>query len=128
MCDQSILNHVVYLENRIHLIGEYLYISHENAGWTGITQGAFLELGYEVGRVTPYLRGEWVKFPAETAANDPFFAQNALFILRGNSKSGIAGAKLTLSDYLVLKLEGEYVRRDIGSSIKTVAAQCAFAF
>ena len=120
--------HVAYLENQIHVIAEYLYISHRNAGWTGGTHSAFLELGYEVGRFVPYLRGEWVKFPAETATNDPFFAQNVLFITRGNSKSGIAGVKATLSDFLALKLEGEYVSRDVGTSLKTIAAQCAFAF
>ncbi len=120
--------HVAYLENRIHVIGEYLYISHENAGWTGVTQGAFLELGYELGKFIPYLRGEWAHFPADTATNDPFFAQNALFISRGSNKSGIAGVRLTLSDYLALKLEGEYVSRDVGTTIKTIATQCAYAF
>ena len=59
--------HVAYLENRIHVIGEYLFISHENAGWTGNTQSAFLELGYDAGKFIPYLRGEWAHFPAETA-------------------------------------------------------------
>ena len=125
--------HVAYLENRIHVIGEYLYISHENEdiGWTGVTQSAFLELGYELGKfipVIPYLRGEWVRFPAETATNDPFFARNALFIVQGSSKAGVAGVRVTLSDFLALKLEGEYVHRDIGTTIKTIATQCAYAF
>jgi len=120
--------HVAYVENRLHFIGEYLYISHENAGSTGVTHGAFVELGYDIGIITPYLRGEWIKFPANTATNDPFFAQNLLFLTRGSSKSGVAGFKVTVSDYLVLKLEGEYVSRDSGGSIKSGAAQCAFAF
>ncbi len=122
--------HLAYLENRIHVIGEYLFISHENAsaGWTGHTQSAFMELGYDAGIIGPYVRGEWVHFPADTLTNDPFFAQNALFLTRGSSKSGIVGVKSLLSDYLAVKLEGEYVNRDSGGTIKTVAAQCAFAF
>ena len=120
--------HVVYLENSLHIIGEYLNISHETGGWTGVTQAAFLELGREFGRFLPYLRGEWVKFPADNLTNDPFFAQNVLFLTRGSSKSGIVGLRVTMSDYLAVKLEGEYVDRDSGNSIKTVAAQCAFAF
>jgi hypothetical protein len=120
--------HLAYVENRIHVIGEYMFIQHQNAGWTGDTQAAFLELGYDAGIIAPYVRGEWLRFPAETMTNDPFFAQNVLFITRGSSKSGIVGVKSTLSDYLAIKLEGEYVSRDSGGTIKTVAAQCAFAF
>ena len=120
--------HLAYLENQIHFIGEYLYISHDTGGQSGATQAAFLEIGYELGRLLPYVRGELVKFPATTATQDPFFAQNALFVMRGSSKSGILGIKTTLSDYLALKLEGEFVSRDVGGSIKTLAVQCAFAF
>ena len=122
--------HIAYLENRIHVIGEYLFIQHHNdsASWTGNTQSAFLELGYDAGIFGPYVRGEIARFPADTATNDPFFAQNALFLTRGSSKSGVVGVKSLLSDYLALKLEGEFVSRDEGGSIRSVAAQCAFAF
>jgi len=122
--------HIAYLENRIHVIGEYLFIQHRNdvASWTGNTQAAFLELGYDAGIIGPYVRGELAHFPADTAANDPFFAQNALFLSRGSSKSGVVGVRSLVSDYLALKLEGEFVSRDEGGSIRTVAAQCAFAF
>ena len=115
---------------RIHVIGEYLFIQHHNASadWTGNTQSAFMELGWDAGLIAPYVRGEWAHFPADTATNDPFFANNALFIMRGSSESGIVGVKSQLSDYLAVKLEGEYVHRDSGGSIRTVAAQCAFAF
>ena len=47
---------------------------------------------------------------------------------RGSSKSGVVGVRSLLSDYLALKLEGEYVSRDDGGTIRSVAAQCAFAF
>ena len=122
--------HLAYLENRIHVIGEYLFIQHHNdsASWTGNTQAGFLELGYDAGIIGPYVRGELAHFPADTKTNDPFFANNALFQSRGSSKSGVVGVKSLLSDYLALKLEGEYVHRDDGGTIEIVAAQCAFAF
>lgn len=122
--------HVVYLENSFHVIGEYLWVSHRwndvaGANHRGFTQGAFLELGYDLGRATPYLRGELVHFPADI---DPFYAANALFLFRGSSKAGIAGVKITASDYIAFKLENELVRRDAGGYVEMVAAQCAFAF
>jgi hypothetical protein len=40
----------------------------------------------------------------------------------------VVGVRSFVSDYLALKLEGEYVSRDDGGSIRSVAAQCAFAF
>lgn len=122
--------HLAYLENKIHIIGEYLFIQHHNASadWTGNTQSAFMELGWDAGIIAPYVRGEWAHFPADTATNDPFFANNALFLVRGSSESGVGGIKSQLSDYLAVKLEGEYVHRESGGSIRTVAAQCAFAF
>jgi hypothetical protein len=122
--------HLAYLENKIHIIGEYLFIQHHNASadWTGNTQAAFLELGWDAGIIAPYVRAEWAHFPADTGTNDPFFANNALFLIRGSSESGVAGIKSQLSDYLAVKLEGEYVHRESGGSIRTIAAQCAFAF
>ena len=123
--------HIAYLENRIHVIGEYMFIQHHNdaASWTGNTQGAFLELGYDAGIIGPYVRGELAHFPGDTnMTTDPFFAQNALFLSRGSNKSGVVGIRSLLSDFLALKLEGEYVHRDSGGTIKLVAAQCAFAF
>lgn len=122
--------HIAYLENKIHVIGEYLFIQHHNADadWTGNTQSAFLELGWDAGIIAPYVRGEYAHFPADTLTNDPFFANNALFRERGSNKSGVVGLKSLLSDYLALKLEGEYVHRDDGGTIRLLAAQCAFAF
>ena len=95
------LNHeyIAYLENRIHVIGEYLFIQHHNdsTSWTGNTQSAFLELGYDTGIFGPYVRGEIARFPGDTATNDPFFAQNALFLTRGSSKSGVVGVRSFVS-------------------------------
>ena len=117
--------HIVYLENNVHIIGEYLRVSHRANGETGVTNAFFLELGYTFNRVTPYLRGERVSFPATL---DPFYAQNVFALSRGSFTSGLAGVRFTASDYLALKLEAELVHPEIGTDIKMVVAQCAFAF
>jgi hypothetical protein len=117
--------HAVYLERNVHAIGEYVWISHKTGGQGAATQAAFLELGYELGRVLPYLRGEFMKFPATV---DAFFAGNTLYQQRGSSKAGIVGAKVTASEFIAFKLEVELVSRDAGGSIQNFAAQAAFAF
>jgi hypothetical protein len=118
--------HVAYLENNIHLIAEYLRVSHAFAGLTGITQAGFVEAGYTLGAFVPYARGELVRFPAPGLL-DPFYGQNLLGA-RGSFRSAIAGLRFTASDYIALKLEGGYTKLDAGGSISTGAVQCAFAF
>lgn len=118
--------HAAYLENNVHFIAEYLWVSHRFAGRTGVTQAGFAEVGYAFGAFTPYVRGELVKFP-NLADLDPFYAQNVLG-MRGSARSGVAGVRFTASDYLALKVEGGYTRLDAGGSITMGAVQCAFAF
>jgi hypothetical protein len=125
--DEVILGaHLAYLENYVHLIAEYLRIQHKFFNRTGITQGAFGELGYTFGIVTPYARVQWVKFPAE-ADIDPFLAGNVL-VPRGSFVATVGGFRINVSDYLAVKLEGGYTKLDSGGNIKTGALQCAFAF
>jgi hypothetical protein len=118
--------HLAYLENNIHLIAEYLRVTHRYTGMTGITQAGFVEAGYVIRAFTPYVRGEVERFPV-SLFTDPFFSQNVLAI-RGSGKTGVAGLKFTASDYIALKLEGGYTKLDAGGSIRTGAVQCAFAF
>jgi hypothetical protein len=125
--DELILGaHLAYLENYVHLIAEYLYIQHKFFNRTGVTQGAFGELGYTFGIVTPYARVQWVKFPALEDA-DPFLLGNVAFP-RGTFTAGVAGLRIAVSDYLAVKIEGGYTKLDSGGNIKTGALQCAFAF
>lgn len=121
--------HVAYLENNFHVIAEYLAVVHGANEVSHTSQGAFLELGYTVGRLTPYVRGEWIKFP-QPGEIDPFYAQNALFILAqgGSLEAAVVGLRITVSDFIALKLEGQIIEREHGSSIQSGAAQCAFAF
>jgi hypothetical protein len=126
--DEVILGaHLAYLENYVHLIAEYLWVSHRVAGGsTTITQGAYGELGYTFGPVTPYGRVQLVVFPPVSEL-DPFYARN-LFATRGSFASVVGGLRFNVSDYLAVKIEGGYTRLDSGENLKTGALQCAFAF
>jgi hypothetical protein len=118
--------HIVYLENNVHFIAEYLHISHKvsETGYAGTTQAGFVELGYAFGRLTPYARFQRVSFPSML---DTFYAQNVLG-LQGSLYSTVAGLRFGVSDYLAVKVEGGYIKRDSGTNTTTGAVQCAFAF
>jgi hypothetical protein len=118
--------HVVYLEHNIHFIAEYLHVSHKVSatGYASVTQAGFVELGYTLGRITPYARIQRVSFPATL---DLFYANNVLGQL-GSLYASVAGLRFEMSDYLAFKLEGGYISQDSGRKTTTGAAQCAFAF
>ena len=118
--------HLVYLENDFHFIAEYLHIRHKVSaiGYDGTTQAVFVEVGYTLGRFTPYYRFERVAFPG---ALDLFYAQNALAPL-GSFYNDIAGVKVGMSDYVAFKVEAGYTNYYSGSNVISGAAQCAFAF
>jgi len=125
--DELILGaHLVYLENNIHLIAEYLHVSHKVSatGYSGTTQAGFVEVGYVIQRLTPYARFQRVSVPAVL---DTFYAQNVL-AMQGSLYAAVVGLRFGVSDYLALKLEGGYIKRDSGSNTTTGAVQCAFAF
>jgi hypothetical protein len=118
--------HVAYLENNVHVIAEYLYISHKVSAinYSGTTQAGFVELGYTINRLTPYARFQRVSLPSTL---DTFYAQNFL-AKQGSLYATLAGVRIGVSDYLALKLEGGYIQRDSGINDTTGAVQCAFAF
>jgi hypothetical protein len=118
--------HLAYLENYVHLIAEYLRIAHKVGSTITITEGAYGELGYAFGPVTPYARVQLVRFPAVNEL-DPFYAKN-VFAGRGSFAAAVGGLRFNISDYLAVKIEGGYTRIDSGETINTGALQCAFAF
>ena len=125
--DELILGaHLVYLENNVHFIAEYLHVSHKVSatGYSGTTQAGFVEVGYAIDRLTPYARFQRVSFPD---VPDAFYGQNIL-VMQGSLYATVAGIRFGVSDYLALKLEGGYIKRDSGSNTTTGAVQCAFAF
>ncbi len=117
--------HVAYFEHNVHLIAEYLWVSHRFDGITAATNALFVELGYEFGRFTPYVRGEKVWFPA---AIDPFYANNATYLAYGSLTSGILGLRVLASEHIALKVEGEYDQVTVGDPLKMASVQCAYAF
>jgi hypothetical protein len=125
--DEVILGaHLAYLENYVHLIAEYLRITHKFSDRIGVTEAAYGEVGYTFGAVTPYARVQLVIFPPMPDI-DPFLAQN-VFADRGSFAAAVGGFRFTVSDYLAVKIEGGYTKLDSGANIKTGAVQCAFAF
>ena len=125
--DEVILGaHLAYLENYVHLIAEYMRITHKFMGIIGVTEAAYGELGYTFGAVTPYARVQLVIFPPMSDA-DPFLQKNVFFD-RGSFASVVGGFRFNVSDYLAVKIEGGYTKLDSGANIKTGAFQCAFAF
>ena len=123
--DELILGaHAAYLENNVHFIAEYLHVSHKAPGYSGVTQAGFVEVGYAIDRLTPYARFQRVSFPSTL---DTFYAQNVLG-LQGSLYATVVGIRFAVSDYLALKLEGGYIKRDSGTNTTTGAVQCAFAF
>jgi hypothetical protein len=123
--DELILGaHLVYLENNVHFIAEYLRVSHKATGYSGATNAGFVEVGYAIDRLTPYARFQRVSFPAVL---DTFYAQNVLAQL-GSLYATVVGIRFAASDYLALKLEGGYIKQDSGTNTTTGAVQCAYAF
>ncbi len=125
--DETILGaHAAYLENNIHFIAEYLHIAHHipGSGYSGTTQAGFVELGYALGRFTPYVRGQRISFPSTL---DVFYAQN-VFGQLGSLYASVVGVRFETSDYVALKLEGGYTHLDSGTTLMTGGGQCAFAF
>jgi hypothetical protein len=116
--------HLVYLENNIHLISEFLRIEHRSDVVSGNTHAGFVEAGYTFGSLTPYVRYEKVSFPAVL---DPFYAQNKLG-MRGSFYSMLGGLRYLVSDNLALKLEGGWITPVTGAVTRSVSFQCAFAF
>jgi Gram-negative porin len=116
--------HLVYLENDIHFISEFLRIEHRTPGANGNTHAGFVEAGYTFGSFTPYLRYEKVSFPSVL---DPFFAQSPLG-LRGSFSSILGGVRFLASENIALKAEGGRITPVTGSAINSLAFQCAFAF
>jgi hypothetical protein len=57
--------HVVYMEHDFHVDIEGFLMHHNPAGLScSSISGGFAELGYTLGPFTPYVRGEYVRFPS----------------------------------------------------------------
>jgi hypothetical protein len=106
--DEVIVNaHVAYPGYPLLVIIEGYGVSHRIPGHTFWTYGGFATLGYAIGMVTPYVRGQWITTHGGT---DPFFVPggdaNAPDAAKFGELEGIAGLRVDLTDWTAVR--GEY--------------------
>lgn len=81
----------------------------ENAGSKWRTYGAFAMFGYRIGKVTPYIRGEYVASQVGAFIFNPFYfpepKSSAGFPVALDLKEGVLGTRIDVSDWSSLKLE-----------------------
>lgn len=125
--------HVVYMENHAHVDIEGFAMRHNPTGAPSTNiYGGFAELGYAVGPVTPYVRGEYMRFPAAGDIIYQYSADSPQGILLGAASvySGVrnftdlrVGVKWLAFPQLALKLEGERLGLSAGDLILGPASQ-----
>ncbi|HEY4015694.1 MAG TPA: hypothetical protein VGM06_20280 [Polyangiaceae bacterium] len=120
--------HLVLMHGGIHFILEGAYIRHYDFRTGGIFQnyGGFVEAGYSFGDFTPYARYEGFQFDS---AGDPLF-ENGPFLLAGTGmlNDGRVGLKWLPNEHVALKVEGRFLKTDLGPGQATGTLQCAFGF
>lgn len=81
----------------------------ENVGSKWRTLGAFALLGYQIGRFTPYLRGEIIKSEVGAYIFDPFYVPEpngtSGFSVTLDSKEAVVGTRIDVSDWCAVKAE-----------------------
>lgn len=81
----------------------------ENVGSKWRTIGAFALVGYQIGKFTPYLRGEYINSQVGAFFFDPFYVpeprSDAPFAVSLDAKEGVVGTRIDVSDWSSLKLE-----------------------
>jgi hypothetical protein len=117
--------HLAYVEHPWHVIGEGYVIDHVGPAATHRTLAAIAELGYTVGRLTPYARYELARFPTDP---DPFWSPVLTHQQeRGNYDGLSAGLKFMPSDSFAVKVELE-MNRAVTDTEYRAATQVAFGF
>ena len=118
--------HVVYMEHGVHFLAEVYVIHHERSGGGSFDIfGGFTEIGYTVGKFTPYVRPEYIRFPSDA---DPVF-QHAGAVWEGAPTAFDAriGVRWLPLPQIALKVEGERFARGAGAQ-EFVSAKVAFGF
>jgi hypothetical protein len=129
--------HIVYMENHWILDVEGFAMRHNPAGADSTNiYGGFAELGYSLGAFTPYVRPEYIRFPAEGDIVYQYPADSAQAALVGGGSIYDAtrdftdlriGVRWFVMPQLALKVEGERLARDArDQEIATIKA--AFGF
>lgn len=129
--------HVAYMENHMHIDVEAFAMRHNPEGATSTNiYGGFAELGYRIAAFTPYIRGEYMRFPSSGDVVYQYGPDSAQAALSGEPSIyfGVhdfsdlrVGVKWLPIPQLALKLEGERIGLDSRhQEIATVKA--AFGF
>jgi len=117
--------HAAYLERGVHFIAEAMVVQHSelDSGAVHRTYAAFGELGRAVGDATPYLRYEWVAFPAD---GDPYYQRAA----DDGYQSVLLGVRHATSDNIALKAQAGVLLSHAPDRdpLFTFTGQIAFAF
>ena len=126
MSERILAAHLVYMNHGVHFIGELFFIHHELNDGTGTfrTRAAFVEAGYTIGSLTPYIGYEVIDLPPDL---DPFYALSD-FGTMGTIQAPSGGLRWLANENLALKLFGRYQKADFGSAVTNFGLQCAFGF
>jgi hypothetical protein len=129
--------HAVYMGHHVHVDLEAFYMRHNPTGAaTTDLGGGFAELGYSFGPVTPYVRPEYIRFPAGGDSIFQYTAADAQGQLIGSSSvyagardffDARVGVKWLIIPQLALKLEGDRLSRD-ATHQEDVTVKAAFGF
>lgn len=115
--------HLAYVEHPFHVIGEGYVIQHIGPALTQRTLAGIAELGYTIGKATPYARYSFARFPAEP---DVFWAPTFQQV-RGDYDAVSVGVKVMPNETFAIKVELELNRADVDTQYRA-ATQVAFGF
>ena len=129
--------HVVYTEHHLLVDIEAFYMKHNPVGAASTDiAGGFAELGYTLGAFTPYVRPEYMRFPAggdpvfQYVATDPqgmIVGQDSIYAGIRDFADVRVGVKWMVIPQLALKVEGDRVSRD-GQHQEIAGIKAAFGF
>lgn len=118
--------HAVYMEHGVHFLAEGYLVHHALAsGGSSDTVGGFVELGYSIGPVTPYVRPEYIHFPSNGDA--VYQHPGAFWDGAPSAFDARVGVRWLVTPQVALKLEGERFARGTGPQ-ELVTTKVAFGF
>lgn len=122
--------YVEHFGSRMETLGEFAWIQHRDrtSDHTFDSRAGYLQLGYHLGRFTPFTRFDW----RGMARGDPFYALESIDL---DQWEQMLGVRYDLTEYLAVKLEGGGGReqrressRVSSGSFGRIAAQFALVF
>ncbi|HEX3758266.1 MAG TPA: hypothetical protein VHW23_06150 [Kofleriaceae bacterium] len=117
--------HAAYFEHELHVVIEAYAIDHAelDTGVSHWTYAGFAELGKSYGKLLPFVRYEYTRYPAE---GDPYYERTA----GDGYQAFTAGVKHATSDNIALKAQAGAVVSHASNTdtLFTLTGQIAFAF